>query len=99
MGNGMQGTQEMGKAIFRGMLPSIPGNVLQHSRECHQTFREMLVNILGMLPNIPRNVLKHSRECWQCYQTFQAMSPTILGNALKGMSPNIPGNVANFLCK
>ena len=92
MGNGMQGTQEMGESY-------IPGNVTKHSRECHQTFREMLVNIPGMLPNIPRNVLKHSRECWQCYQTFQAMSPTILGNALKGMSPNIPGNVANFLCK
>ena len=89
-GNGMRGTRGMG-----GML---------YSRECRQTFWEMLQNIPGnvakMSSNIPGNVAKHSGVC---HKTFRGMSPNIPGNVTKhsgkcrqtfrGTSPNIPGNV------
>ena len=47
--NGMRGTRGMGEILcpeecrqtFRGMLLNIPENVVKHSRECPQTFREM----------------------------------------------------------
>ena len=48
----------------------IPGNVVKHSWEFHQTFR-------GMSPNIPGNDIKRSREC---NQTFRGMSPNVPGN-------------------
>ena len=63
------------------MFPNILGNVDKYSRECCQTFQEILLNI-------PKNVPKHSGEC---HQTFWGMSPNISGNGLKalqGMPPN-----------
>ena len=54
--NGMRGTQGIG-----GMLPNIPGNVLKHSGECHQTF-------WGMSQNIPGNVAKYSGECRKTFR-------------------------------
>ena len=85
---------EWRNVILWEMLPSILGNVVKHSRECRQIFREISSNITG-------NVLKHS---WDCPQTFQRMSPNIPGNVAKhsgecrqtfwGVSLNISGNVA-----
>ena len=65
--------------IFWGMSPNILENVLKHSGECPQAFREMPLNII-------RNVLKHSRKC---PQTFQEMSSNIPGIVAKhsGESP------------
>ena len=42
---------EWGNVIFRGIRPNIPGNAPKHSRECRQTFQEIL-------PIIPGNVIK-----------------------------------------
>ena len=77
-GNGTRGMGGMlysgeCRQTFRGMAPSIPGNVLKHSGECRQTFR-------GTLPNIPGSVAKHSGEC---RKSFWGMSPNILGNILQ----------------
>ena len=33
---------------FWGISPSIPGNVLKHSEECRQTFREMFQDSLNL---------------------------------------------------
>ena len=48
------------------------GGIL-HSRECHQTSREML-------PNVPGNVLKHSGGC---RETFRRIFLNNLGNVSK----------------
>ena len=68
-GNRMRGTRGMRgmlysgecRQTFRGMLPSIPGNVAKRSGECPQTF-------WGMSPNIPGNVAEHSGECCQIFR-------------------------------
>ena len=73
-GTGNTGTQERGtKCGERGEWGGEcynPGNVVKHSRECPQTFREMT-------SNIPGNVFKHSGEC---HKTFRRMSQNIPGN-------------------
>ena len=85
-GNGMRGTREMGGILYSGeclqtfceMLPNIPG-------EYSQTVRgNLLKHSGGMSPSIPGNVTKHSGDF---HQTFQGMSPNIIGNFLNGECP------------
>ena len=73
MGNGMQGTQEMGESY-------IPGNVTKHSRECPSTFQGMSPDIPGNVGKHSGNVAKHSKECPETFQGMLAMLPNIPGN-------------------
>ena len=61
------------------MLPNILENVVEHSEECQQIFREMYPNSLG-------NAAKYFGEC---PQIFREILPNILRNATKnyGESP------------
>ena len=74
------------------MSANISRNVLKHSGECCQTFREMSSNILG----------NASKNSWECPQIFRGILLNISGNVVKHsgecppiyrvMFPNIPGN-------
>ena len=50
----MQGRGGWGNIVFRGMLPSILGNIAKHSGECRKTFQG--------------NILKHSEERRQTFR-------------------------------
>ena len=67
------------------MLPSILGNVANHSGECPQIFWGMSSNIPGNVTKFSGNIFKYSGERPQ----HSEKCPRIF----RGLSPNIPENV------
>ena len=62
------GRGEWGDVVFRGVSPSISGNVLKLSGGCCQAFREMFSSILG-------SVAGRSGECGQAFRVVLPRVP------------------------